>query len=49
MTGQSRIIGMATATRVHGRHQLKARMIADMGFGARHINATGFDRLAQRI
>ena len=40
---------MAAATRVHRRNQLKARMIADMRLGPRHLDTAGFNRLAQGV
>jgi len=49
MTGQIGIIGMTAPARVHGRHQLKFCVIADMRLGSGHIDTTGFNRLAQRI
>jgi hypothetical protein len=39
---------MTTATRIHGRDQLKARLIMHMRLGPCHFHTTGFNRLAQR-
>ena len=49
MTGQIGVIGMPATARVHGGHQLKLGVIADMRFRPRHIDPSGFNRLAQRI
>ena len=40
---------MAATTRVHRRHQLEARRIADVGVGARDHHLAGFQRLSQAV
>ena len=47
--GERRIAEMATAARVHRRDQLDPRREGHMGIGARHADASGLERLAQRI
>src|SRR5437763_13111483 len=40
---------IAAAARVHRRDELHARREGDMAVGARDADATGFERLAQRL
>src|SRR5438477_9938878 len=47
--GQSCVAEMAAAARVHRRHQLDPRREGDVAIGPRDADATGLERLAERV